>query len=469
MSEVPQPPPERPVDPDEVKFEHLRDRTDEIELIISGLTTVALFTLPGWLFDTLMNVFSHQTVVMTMGMNIALILVPGLFYVLGFCFAIHLMIRAYWAGLIGLRTVFPRGINWDRTPGLGPVGQRFYQRNLPDLSQAIASADHLASSLFSVISLIALGMIWTSVLIGGVIAGAGLIGSQIGHTNLAITTAAVGMIVMLIGATAMLWLLDAKFGRWFPGLQERGWYRKLIHGLIHFNNVVSPQRLILPVQLTLQSNTRPRLFSFLLAAGIILIIVVGSAVFQRWTQFTSTEEFRYLNDDTVAQGFRSTYYEDLRSSRDRIRFYPMIDRFVQQEAVMTVFIPYYPLRDNLVLDKSCDPETPRLDCLRGLWEVSLGDRLLTPEELIPAQRFDLNLRGLMGVVPLAGLEPGRHTLELRWNAGGNATELDDRYEVEDLRYAIPFVFSPAYEIGLQPGNPAQPEDTGVSDSAEAIP
>ncbi|MEN1729358.1 MAG: hypothetical protein AAGJ52_13045 [Pseudomonadota bacterium] len=436
------------IDPEEVKFESLRDRTDEIELIISGLTTVALFTLPGLLFDTLMDIHSHQTVIMVMGANIALMLVPGLFYVLGCCFAIHLMIRAYWAGLIGLRTVFPQGVNWDKTPGLGPVGRAFYRNHLPDLSKAIASADHLASSLFSVISLIALGMIWASVLIGLIIAVAGFIGAQTGHTNLAISAALVISITLLAGASVLLWLVDAKFGRWFPSLLERNWYRKLVHGLIRYNNFLSPQRLILPVQLTLQSNTRPRLFSFVFGGGILLIILVGTTIYERWTQFTLSEEFRYLDDAVVAEGFRSTYYENLRSSRDRIRFYPMIDRFVQQEAVMTVFIPYFPLRDNLVMDTTCDPESPPLDCLRGLWTISLGERTLAQESLIPAERFDLNLRGLMGVVSLDGLQPGLHTLELVWNEGGDATQLDDRYDVEELRYNIPFVFSPAYEIAL---------------------
>ena len=44
------------------KLEKLRDRTDEIELIISGLTTVALFTLPGWLFESIGSIYSHLSV-----------------------------------------------------------------------------------------------------------------------------------------------------------------------------------------------------------------------------------------------------------------------------------------------------------------------------------------------------------------------------------------------------------------------
>ncbi len=444
------------VDPELAKFERLRDRTDEIELIISGLTTVALFTLPGWLFETLVSVQSHHSVVSATGASITLILVPGLFYVLGFCFAIHLMIRAYWAGLIGLRTVFPDGINWDKTPGLGPVGQRYYREKLPDLSQAIARADHLASSLFSVISLIALSMLWTVTLIAMIVIVAGLIGSRTGHTNQAITLTGLVIIGTFLGVATLLWLLDAKLGRWFPSLQYRRWYRRLVHALIRINGWISPQRLILPVQLTLQSNTRPRLFAVLLAAGVALIIVVGSQVYTSWTQFSLSEEFRYMDDDLVAEGYRSSYYENLRSSRDRIRFYPMIDDFVQQRSVMSVFIPYFPLRDNLVMDTQCAPETPPLDCLRGLWQVSLNDRVLPADALIQAERFDLNLRGLIGVVLLDQLQPGLHTLELRWNSGGDASQLDDRYEVSTLTYRIPFVFAPGYELGLDRAAPPVP-------------
>jgi hypothetical protein len=463
MSEAPKQqkePASVPVDPEEAKFARLRDRTDEIELIISGLTTVALFTLPGLFFETLMNIQSHQSVVTAMGSNVLLILIPGLFYVLGSCFAVHLMIRAYWAGLIGLRTVFPQGIDWQRTPGLGPIGQRYYRDRLPSLSASISKADHLASSLFSVISLIALGMIWTTALIGVVVVGAGLIGSRTGQTNQAVTLATLFMVGGFVGVAALLWLLDAKFGRWFPGLLQRTWYQRLIRGLIRINGWIAPQRLILPVQLTLQSNTRPRLFAFLLAAGIALTLVVGQLVYSSWTQFSLSGEFRYLDDELAREGFRSTYYENLRSSRDRLRFYPMIDDFVQQRSVVSVFLPYFPLRDNLIMDQQCGDEVPPLDCLRGLWQVSLGDRILLPERLIPAERLDLNLRGLIGVVELTGLEPGLHTLEVRWNQGGDASALDDRYEVANRVYSIPFVFAPAYEMGLEP----TPDRTSDSDA-----
>ena len=40
-------------------IDRLRDRTDELELIISGLTIFALLSIPGWLLDKVGDVYTH--------------------------------------------------------------------------------------------------------------------------------------------------------------------------------------------------------------------------------------------------------------------------------------------------------------------------------------------------------------------------------------------------------------------------
>ena len=95
-------------------MERLRDRTDELELIISSLTIFALFSMPGWLFDRFASVYTHLSTSLAIASIVAVTLLAGVSYVLATCFVVHLMARAYWVGLIGLRTVFPAGINWSR-------------------------------------------------------------------------------------------------------------------------------------------------------------------------------------------------------------------------------------------------------------------------------------------------------------------------------------------------------------------
>ena len=44
---------------DNEAMDRLRDRTDELELIISSLTIFALFSIPGWLFDKIADIYTH--------------------------------------------------------------------------------------------------------------------------------------------------------------------------------------------------------------------------------------------------------------------------------------------------------------------------------------------------------------------------------------------------------------------------
>jgi hypothetical protein len=420
------------------RLERLRDRTDEIELIISGLTTVALFTLPGWLFEFFSSVYTHHSQMTSQALDILLVILPGLFYALGTCFAVHLMIRAYWAGLVGLRSVFPDGIDWDRVPGMGRLTRQFQREYLPDLDQAITRADHAASALFSAISMIALGMLWVSACMVLVLVIGALVGAATGHFELALTVSMVALLGVILGAQTLLWLLDSVLGSRFPSLAERPAFRAVVHGLIRANTWIWPQRLILPVQLTLQTNTRPFLFAMLLGVGMMGIVVVGQLRYSAWSEFSLSREFRYLDDDALAEGIDSAHYEHLRGRRDRLRPVPTIDEFEQQGAFLRVFLPYHPLRDNPVLDADCHGPAEPVDCLRGLWSVRVNDRSVAAGDLWATERRDLNQRGLTGVLSLQGLAPGMHVLEVDWNTGDDTAR----------RYRIPFLFSPAQEMAV---------------------
>ena len=430
------------------RIERLRDRTDEIELIISGLTTVALFTLPGMLFDALSMRYSHQSLGGSQVMEILLVILPGLFYALGGCFAVHLMIRAYWAGLAGLRSVYPGGILWNRVPGVGRMTLEHYRKHLPDLRRAIASADHAASALFSVISMIALGMLWVSGLMLVILLGAQVLGSALGEPDGFSDEALVILMVLFVGAPGLLWLLDAMLGSRFPGLAARPFYRSVVRALIRVNAWIWPQRLILPVQLTLQSNTRPFLFTLMTAVGAACIMMLGFMRYEAWTSFTLSDQFRYLGSEAILDsGIDSAYYEDLRGAPDRLRLVPTIDDFEQRSAFVRVFLPYYPRRDNAILDQQCSGDLEPVDCLRKLWTVRFGGRQIDAGAFLPTERRDLNQRGLTAVMPLTGAAPGMHVLEAVWNEAGDP---DSR-----RTYRIPFLFSPDQELAAE-----SPEDSG---------
>ena len=436
-------------------MDRLRDRTDELELIISSLTIFALFSIPGWLFDKIANFYTHLSTSMAIASTVGTTLIAGVCYGLAACFVVHLMARAYWVGLIGLRTVFPDGIDWSKTPGLGPLSRRYYQDTLPDLDTVIRNTDRLASSLFAVISMLTLSVLWFGVILIAILVVSGAIGSRFGLTNTGIGIGSIVLLTVFLGVPILVYLLDAQLVRRMPRLEDSRLFSGFVRLLRRIAGLAYPQRLVLPVQLTLQSNTRPVAFILALALGVAAIVFIGNTRTLAWRNFTLSDEFTYLNTNVVSNGFRSTYYEDMPSDLDRLRGWPRVDSFNQRSSFVRLFLPYQPLRDNLVLDQLCGSAENADDtvaCLRQLWAVSIEDTPVSMDSFQSAERADLGMRGLVGLVPMAGQQPGLRQIEVVWNphAAAEAAPLDDRYVQANFRYVIPIAFAPDFELPLDP-------------------
>jgi len=434
-------------------MDRLRDRTDELELIISGLTIFALFSIPGWLFDKIADVYTHLSTSLAIASFVGTTLLAGTSYGLAACFVVHLMARAYWVGLIGLRTVFPDGINWGKTPGLGPLSRQYYQDTLPDLDTVIRNTDRLASSLFAVISMLTLSLLWFGTILVVILVVSGAVGARFGLTNAGIGIGTAVLLAAFLGIPILVYFLDRQLASRVPRLRDSRLFAGLVRALRRIAGLAYPQRLVLPVQLTLQSNTRPVAFFVALTLSIIVIVAVGNTRAAAWRNFTLSGEFAYLDTTQVQEGFRSTYYEDMPSRLDRLRGWPRVDSFNQSGSFVRLFLPYQPLRDNLVLDQVCGSaeEAPdRVACLRQLWTVAIDGKPVSMANFEPAERADLGMRGLIGLVPLTGLEPGLRRIEVVWNpsATEEAAPLDDRYVQVNNRYVIPIAFSPDFEMTL---------------------
>lgn len=446
--------PEAHPEKDSGAMDRLRDRTDELELIISSLTIFALLAVPGWLFDKIAGVYTHLSTSFAIAANVGTSLLAGTCYGLAACFVVHLMARAYWVGLIGLRTVFPDGIDWTKTPGLGPLSRQYYKETLPDLETVIRNTDRLASSLFAVISMLTLSVLWFGTILVVIMVVSGAIGARFGVTNAGIGIGAAALLAVFVGLPVLVYLMDRQLASRVSRLRESRAFAGVVRFLRRIAGLAYPQRLVLPVQLTLQSNMRPTAFFVALTLGIVFIVTVGNVRAAAWRNFTLSGEFDYLDTTQVQQGFRSTYYEDLSSPLDRLRSWPRVDSFTQSGSFVRLFLPYHPLRDNLVLDQLCGGagKTPDpVACLRQLWTVTIDGKQVSMTQFDGAERADLGMRGLIGVVPLTGLEPGLHRIVVVWNPGASeeAAPLDDRYTEVNRRYVIPIAFSPEFEATLE--------------------
>ncbi|HWK89610.1 MAG TPA: hypothetical protein VNP72_06425, partial [Longimicrobium sp.] len=137
----------------------------ELELLISGAVVFSLMQLPGMAdraFDRTVPHFAGTALlaVFSLYMYGKLVL-----YTLIASFVLHLVMRAYWVGLIGLDRVFPAGVKWDNAT-YGPVMREVYRKRMVGVQARIDSADRFCSVLFSFAFTIVLLFIFSTVALG---------------------------------------------------------------------------------------------------------------------------------------------------------------------------------------------------------------------------------------------------------------------------------------------------------------
>jgi hypothetical protein len=462
-----------------VSFERLRERTDELELIISGLSLLALLSIPGALWDVYEGYAGRLSLGLAAASVVALPLISAICHVMVVLLVLHLAVRAHWVGLIGLKAVFPEGVRWERLSGLGPLTLAQLQARVRGIEQGIARADRIASTLFSLITYAALALAilggWMALLFGLVSA----FGEQLGGVNTFLNAAIPWLFIAYFGAPLARWLLDGVLLRRLPRLQRVAPLRWLVRALGLVEGLFLPQRLLGVTRLTLQSHLLPRSFLCLFILAVLLTMWFSGQMMSLNRTFDLLGTQQYISGQATAGGLRSSYYESQRIPQDRLWPQPMIPAPVIETAWLPVFLPYVALIDDPVLAQRCpspsaaatsppgfnssdrdedaikrESATDQITaqaaaCLRRVWEVRLDGEVQSLEGFLPSERADLGLRGLSGWIPLNPGAAGPRRLEVIWRPRPEQDALVEDYVPQRHRHVIPFLWSP--ESAAQPG------------------
>lgn len=432
------------------RFGRLRERTDELELFISGLLAFALLAVPGYLFDAWARSSLHTEgmyfQVLWFGFSISV----GMCYVLAVALIAHLTVRGYWIGLIGLKSHFPKGIDWERLQQMGPVSRAFLKARDGGLDGSIERADRLATLLFSTTLLAVQTLAGTLVVAVLTLCAAMAISALAGGAE------RVGMTVVATVLTSLfaLALVPAVLERVIARRQRRGqssdrqqrWLQRFLGAMQR----IPLLRLMQAMQLTLQSNLRSRSFMVAYLLAVMVAMVLGGVQVLGSLKFSLFNRYQVMTDEAVEHGMLSAHYESLRSAHDQLLPYPMIPSDTISGSRLRVFIPHRPQRDNPLARQHCtalpgarneatgmQAANAAVECLSRLWQVQLDGTPVDLHDFMPMERRDLDMRGLVGYLPTAGLTPGRHDLSLVWNAEGGTRGGDRRRE-----FRIPFWYAP---------------------------
>ncbi|HYP69467.1 MAG TPA: hypothetical protein VEP93_01195 [Variovorax sp.] len=433
-----------------ISFERLRERTDELELLISGLLAFALLTVPAHLFDAWAGNEIHVDGIFGYALQFAFTVAVGLCYSLGFAFVTHLAIRGYWVGLVGLKSSFPAGIQWDRLPLMGQVSRAFYRHLIGDLGVVIDRIDRTASTLFAMTILIALTIVWTGMLGLLLLVIAALVGMFFEDSEKASLICFGVLNVGFLGIGIGIYVLDKAVSRREARGRPTQGLQRVVRGLIRVFTTLVPQRLIAPVQFTLQSNLGSRGFMAVYFVVLIFALLIGGVQIINSVKFSLLNRYQVITTEAVDEGMLSAQYESMRGPNDVMLQFPMIPSDRISERQLRLFIPHRPRRDNPLARQACAAldqgrneakgtaaASAASACLARIWTVTLDGAPIRIADFVPMERRDLGMRGLVGYIDLSGKSPGRHDLRLIWNAGGG-----DRGMLRQREYLIPFWYGP---------------------------
>ena len=396
--------------------------TWELELLISGAVLFALFQIPGVLTSFFARIEPRTTSGMMTVVFFVQLYVKAIVYALIASFVVHLVARAYWVGLVGLHSVFPKGARWENFKS-GPVTLEVYRSRVVSLPEIISKTDNFCSVIFSFAFLLVLLFAFT-VLLAGV---CGLIAYGISHLIGGLRTYDVflALVAFMVLIPAVASLVDRRLGARL-GPNGRGLLRRVI--VFAYRGTV--QGVISPIFVPLLTNVGQKKIRAIFFASLfgVLIFVVAERL-ARGDQL-SVNSYDYFGASS-RYGVNYRFYENQRSAGDVYGRLPSIQSDVVTDPYVKLFIPYMPRLHNPMVAKTCPslkpvqqrglkvgPETPIADslaapvlqCLARIHAITLDAQSRPDLQFRFYEHPESGIKGILTYIPADGLTRGEHVL-----------------------------------------------------------
>ncbi|MBB4638899.1 hypothetical protein [Longimicrobium terrae] len=398
----------------------------ELELLISGAVVFSLLQLPGWVDGQYYRTRVHADGGTFLGAMMLYVYIKVALYTLIIFFLTHLAARGYWVGLIGLESVYPRGINWDNTT-YGPVSTELYRRWMGRIQSQIDAADRFCSVLFPLaFSLVSLCLY--SLLVMGLLAGVAYLASKGMGVPAAFAPVFLGVGALLAVLPAMLLLLDRRYG---PAAKPDGPAHRGLRGLAAAVYYLSAMPAVGVMFITLYSNARRGMRRPMLMAGVGLLfayvfahdVMIGYGLLR-------VGGSPFYPDEAGEMAVTGAFYADQRVPGEVRERAPFIQSEVIEGPYVRLFIPYVPMLHGESLPEQCPGVRPvneggvrigravpvepgRTGALLACW-TRLQPVALNGKPIAPAFRFatdpETGIRGIVAHIPVQGLPAGQNLL-----------------------------------------------------------
>ncbi|MCI4567227.1 hypothetical protein [Lysobacter sp. CFH 32150] len=424
--------------------------TWEVELLISGVAVFAMLQLPGWLDDAWFALEPRLGMIWFEPLLFVYFYAKSAAVMLAATFVIHLLLRARWIALVGMDSVYPDGILWERLR-IGPVQREVEQRLHDGTATAIERADNLATTVFAAGVTMATLMLSVSLLLAATFTTVQLVGSRFGFDiDFKLVLALCSLVVLIPFLLSRQ--LDHLYGaRLRPGSLP---HRTLAATLRGFARVGLGRTSNMAMALLTSHGGERRvvLLTMCIIAAATWAVIWNYETLREPNTLGNYALFPSLQADS-SRTLAPAHYDEFRNpARDGA--VPYIQSATVVGPYLRLVVPYQPKRDDAALRRDCpailalkktERSAATLDCLQRLHPVSIdGKPVALQYDLSSDSRTDRP--ALLAMIDVRSLAQGRHELLVARQPTADEQEEIDKNEAKTgsskpgnpTSYRIPF-------------------------------
>jgi hypothetical protein len=417
--------------------------TWEVELLISGVAVFAMLQLPGWLDDRMLMLRPRfdadwSELLLLMGFYL-----KGATIILAVTFALHLLLRAQWIALVGMHSVFPDGIRWERLR-MGPVQRGVERGRYISRAASIDRADNRATVVFAIGVMLATALLLLC-LFAGLLTVLGVVVARASGHSVRSSWVLLALLALSMGPLLLANILDRRAPALLP---EGGRLRRWIAALFRFYSRVGVGRGS-EVMALLSSHGGAVRMGILVFTVFVVALFGGAFGMYVLREPGSIGNYALFPQMTGESGrlLQPAHYDDQRNPlRDSVA------AFVQSQVVpgpyLDLVVPFEPKRDVAALRSNCAAALDMADgdaralailhCLAQLHPVTLDGKPL------PGLRYDTGTDSrtdrpaLQAMIDMRAVAPGRHELRVGRAPPPADRDDDDYHAAADKAWVIPF-------------------------------
>jgi hypothetical protein len=321
--------------------------TWETELLISGALAFGSLQLPGMFDDWFLSWLPRLAENFGLPMTIGYVFLKSLATLVALTFGLHIILRGFWAAAIGLNSIYPEGVQWERIKS-GPIFRAVAQRTVVSLPVFISRLDNASSLGFALGAMV---LILTGLsAVGSILAiGISFVVARLSGQALS-PMVGVGLAAAIFGLPGILGsLIDRRFG---ARLAEGSRWRRLLERIASYSTVAAGSRVTGPMLLVFtsrQGQLRGTIITTALIYGVFAVVFGQTMIMLGYGRFDGYD-FLPTNGRDVATPVN---YANQRLGHEQSSTSPFIASEIIQDGVLRVFVPYRISRYDTVIKAEC--------------------------------------------------------------------------------------------------------------------